>query len=238
MNYEKLEYYISSRRLERYYNACKYSKTNTKKLYSINMKLSQAFYPILSMLEIFLRNSIDNTLTVHFSDHNWIISQKTEFMSNSSLAPRYILRESIDSAESKIKRRDDKITSGKIIAEQSLGFWISLFYKNHYRLLKGVIIKCFPFKESYVNRNDIFQSLDRIRKFRNRVYHNESICFDNRLISFKYPELIRNEIYKVIAWMNPDLVQYLKEFDKTDHYIKVGESLRTKMLENQNKIGK
>ncbi len=229
MKYEKLEYYISSRRLERYYIACKYSKTNTKKLYSVNMKLSQAFYPVLSMLEIFLRNSINNILTAHFSDQNWIINQKTGFMSDSSLAPRYTIRESIYLAENKIIKRGDKITSGKIIAEQSLGFWISLFYKNHYRLLKGVIIKCFPLKEPSVGRHDIFQSLDRIRKFRNRVYHNEPICFDNKSISFKYPELIKNEIYKVIAWMNLDLVSYLKEFDETGDYIKIGEELKRKI---------
>jgi len=146
-----------------------------------------------------------------------------------------MLRKSIYLAEAKIQRRGDKITSGKIIAEQSLGFWISLFYKNHYRLLKGVIIKCFPFKESEVNRNDIFQSLDRIRKFRNRVYHNEPICFVNKSISFRYSKLIKFEIYKVIAWMNHDLVLYLKNFDDIDHYIKVGEDLKKEISENQKK---
>jgi len=226
MEYEKLEYFISAKRLERYLVACNHSKVYTSRLYSLNMKLSQAFYPLLSMTEIFLRNSINNVLTAYFSDPNWIVTQKSGFMNDSLLFPKYVLRESIHQAEHKIKERGDKITAGKIIAEQSLGFWVSLYYKKHYKLLKGSIIKCFPHKESGIKRHDIYQSLDHIRTFRNRIYHNEPICFDNKCISFRYPKLMKDEIYKIMAWMDPCLISYINEFDDIDYHINSGEKLR------------
>ena len=37
MEYEKLEYFISAKRLERYLVACNHSKVYTSRLYSLNM---------------------------------------------------------------------------------------------------------------------------------------------------------------------------------------------------------
>ena len=106
-------------------------------------------------------------------------------MNHPSLAPgKYFLKNSIVNAEKTVKRMGGTVTLGKIIAEQSFGFWTSLFDKHHYRLIGGVVIHCFPNKPKDVNRNIINQKLNRIREFRNRVYHNEPICFNGNNIDF------------------------------------------------------
>ena len=61
-------------------------------------------------------------------------------MCNNSLRPsRFFLKYSIDKAERTIRRKGGTVSSGKVIAEQSLGFWTSLFEPHHYRLIGGVV---------------------------------------------------------------------------------------------------
>jgi hypothetical protein len=190
------------------------SKTKAQQLYRINLRVSQAFYPILNLFEIFLRNSINYQITLYFNNPNWIISEKQGFMNDNSLkTSKFFLKNAIEKAERTIRRKGGVISSGKVIAEQSFGFWTSLFETHHYRLIGGVVIHCFPNKPNNVNRSIISQKLNRIREFRNRVYHNEPICFDGQNIDFRGAEYIRDEIFEMLTWIDPDLSAYVEYFD-------------------------
>ena len=141
-------------------------------------------------------------------------------MNNHSLAAsHFFLKNSINKAERSIRRKGGATTAGKIIAEQSLGFWTSLFDTHHYRLIGGVVIHCFPNKPSHINRNILNQKLNRIREFRNRIYHNEPICFNNQHIDFSDAINIKNEIYELLEWINADLTDYVEYFDNVDSKI-------------------
>ena len=97
LEYNKLEYFLSKPRLDRFLVACGNSKSKAQKLYRINLRVAQAFYPVLNLFEIFLRNATNETIAVYFSDADWIINQKSGFMSDRSLAPgRYYLRNAVD----------------------------------------------------------------------------------------------------------------------------------------------
>lgn len=214
MEYSKLEYYISEPRLHRFLRATGNSQAKAQKLYKVNLRVSQAFYPILHLFEIFLRNTINYHVSSHFTNPNWIITEKNGFMSHTSLAPsRFFLKKSIQKAENTITRKGSKVTSGKIIAEQSFGFWTSLFDTHHYRLIGGSPIHCFPNKPSNANRKIINQKLNRIREFRNRIYHNEPICFKNTCIDFTEAQDIKTEIYEILEWIDTDLTEYVEYFD-------------------------
>lgn len=171
MQYAKLEQFVSKPRLDRYLVSCNNSQERAIKLYNANLLVSQAFYTIMNLFETFLRNSINDRLTIHFGDKDWIINQKNGFMNNQSLGPRFKLKTQVLKAESSTH---GNITPGKIIAEQTFGFWTSLFESRHYSLIAGSIIHCFPLKLSHINRNLISVSLNNIREFRNRIYHNEA----------------------------------------------------------------
>ena len=104
-------------------------------LYFANMKIAQAFHPLLFSFEVILRNQLHYALARHFFDGNWIINQKTGFMIAPSLTYTnkrtkkkvtndYILKEVLK-AEKKIVDRGVRVTSGRVIAEQTLGFWNS-----------------------------------------------------------------------------------------------------------------
>lgn len=58
----------------------------------------------------------------------------------------YFMKTSVIKAENNIRKFGGTVTSGKILAEQTLGFWTSFFDGHHYRLLSGVPIGAFPHK--------------------------------------------------------------------------------------------
>ena len=222
MEYRKLEYYLSQPRLDRFLSATGSSKTKAQKLYRINLKVAQSFYPVLNLFEIFFRNIVNYQVSSHFTNPNWIITEKTGFMNDPSLhSSRFFLKNAVSKAERVIIRKGRIVTSGKIIAEQSFGFWTSLFDTHHYRLIGGVVIHCFPNKPAHVNRNILSQKLNRVREFRNRVYHNEPVCFNGSTIDFTKATNIKQEIYELLEWIDPDLTDYVEYFNGIDTKIKM-----------------
>jgi hypothetical protein len=85
MQIDAIKYHFSALRVERYLQATQHSAPRAIELYKLNLKLCQAFHPLLSILEVVLRNRINDVLSEHFDDTNWIINQKNGFMSDPSL---------------------------------------------------------------------------------------------------------------------------------------------------------
>ena len=81
------------------------------------------------------------------------------------------------------------------------------------------IIKCFPNKPSHIQRKEINNKLHNIREFRNRIYHNEPICFKGNKIDFTTAKEIMQDIYDVLNWIDSDLPLYVKQFDRIDQRI-------------------
>jgi hypothetical protein len=70
MKFEKVRLYVSVPRAGRYLVATG-SKTRAVKLYKANLKISQAFLPVLAVLEVVLRNKINAVLDVFFHLTFW-----------------------------------------------------------------------------------------------------------------------------------------------------------------------
>lgn len=206
--------YLSRTRYNRYLTATQNDRNRAKRLYNANIRLAQAFHPILSQFEVILRNSINNVLSAHFFDPDWIINQKTGFMRHHSLKnSHYYLKNCVQKTENKLYRRSIPITSGKIISDQTFGFWLSLFLSHHYLLIGGQPIHIFPNKPACENRASIYAKLDLIKDFRNRVNHNEPICFVAQSIDCTYALQIRSTIYNLIEWIEPELIPFFEDID-------------------------
>ncbi len=138
-------------------------------------------------------------------------------MNDASLGTsHYFLKNSVEKAERTIRRKGGTVTPGKVIAEQSLGYWTSLFETHHYRLIGGVVIRCFPNKPAHINRNLLNQKLNKVREFRNRIYHNEPICFNGNTVDFTEATNIKQDIYELLEWIDADLTDYVDYFDGID----------------------
>lgn len=119
MEYNKLEYYLSQPRLNRFLLASGSSKTKVQKLYRANLRVAQSFYPVLNLFEIFLRNICNYQVSTHFANPNWIITEKNGFMSDYSLSKSgFFLKNSIISSEKTIRKKGGLVTAGKVVAEQ------------------------------------------------------------------------------------------------------------------------
>jgi len=188
LDYKKIQKYISVQRLQNYELVCHGNIRRALKLYQTNLRLSQAFYPLLSLFEVVLRNALNEELTSHISDPEWLRNQVKGFMVDPSLTfidpvsgkPKHnhYLKNCVTNS---VKKLIPPVTQGKIIADLTFGFWTALFDPTHYKILTGRPIKIFNSLPPGTNRNTIHKKLIRIRDFRNRVYHNEPVIFHNDL---------------------------------------------------------
>ncbi len=252
MNVNILENIVSASRLHNYIISQGPEPGRAIALYEQNIALSQSFYPLLSILEVALRNAIDKKCIHHFSDSNWLVNQKAGFMSDSRLT--YILnsgtartndflKRSVEDAEKKIVKRHKQMTHGNIIAELTFGFWTEFFEPTHYALLKGVPIQAFPHLPPSVRRNNLYTALNEIRRFRNRIYHNEPICFHYIACDRREAVKIRRMIFEMLGWLSFDLPAWIGTIDGnafelllTDRYCRPSISLRKRSREFISKL--
>ena len=125
----------------------------------------------------------------------------------------YILKEVLK-AEKKIAERGNKVTTGRVIAEQALGFWNSFYEVHHYALLSGVPCTIFRKLPTGYGRKEINEIILKIRELRNRINHNEPICFVNRKCDFSYARNMYGIISDFLTWIDPEIMPSLKEVDK------------------------
>lgn len=228
LNYNEIIKYISASRLQNYEAVCKGDKNRVLKLYQTNLKLSQAYYPLLSLFEVILRNALNEEITKLFSDNNWLINQQTGFMVHSSLTytdrrtnnikQNHFLKNSVAKS---ITDLGAAATHGKIIADLKFGFWTALFDNTHYHILRGRPIKIFSNLPSGCNRNTVNKKLIHIRAFRNRVYHNEPIIFGkdsdgNVIFDLSDAKIIYTEIKELFDWIDIDFEKWTKKINNIE----------------------
>lgn len=118
----------------------------------------------------------------------------------------------ITQATKQIAGRHEHITPSKIVAELTLGFWVSLLNSEYERILWKDLRRAFPFMpKSQRQRKNVSAPLNSLRVFRNRVFHNESICWNINKVKD-----IHQDIITVIGWMNKDVPEWLKLTDRFD----------------------
>ncbi|MBC7440555.1 MAG: hypothetical protein H7250_11305 [Flavobacterium sp.] len=213
--------YFSRPRYNRYLAATGNDNNRAKRLYNANIRLAQAFHPILSQFEVVLRNSLNLTLANYFVDPDWIINQKTGFMHHNTLRrSRYFLHSCVQKTENKLTTRHIPITSGKIISDQTFGFWLAFFLSHHYALIGGEPIHIFAHKPAIEDRASIYSKLDEIRSFRNRVNHCEPICFMAHNVDCSEALAIRAKLYSLIEWIDPKLIPFFEQVDNIQNKVK------------------
>lgn len=203
--YEKI---FSTERMMRYFQ--KYPNNDFKAIshYHLNIRISESFYPILSILEVSLRNSMNRELTRFFETEDWyLIIDSTFGLEN--------LKKDIDTAKKHIINRKEHLTSAKVIAELTLGFWVRLLNAEYERILWKPLRKAFPYLEKQQRkRHTVSAPVNKIRHFRNRVFHHEPIAWN-----FEKLENTHYEILLVMSWINKDLPQIVSKFDRVNDVI-------------------
>lgn len=183
--------YISTERFRSYSGIDEYLE---------NLVFSKKAYIPLSILEISLKNSINDLLTDKLGE-NWL--ENKDFLTNDSLRK-------IEEAKKILYKRAEPISKSKIIAELSFGFWVNLFKKPYEMKLRTKDIqKIFtnlpPKKEKMINREVIYKELNHIRNFRNRVFHYEKVINKDN-----YNQIF-DEIDEVLFYFDKELFDCAKK---------------------------
>ena len=203
MKYEEYEIALSVPRIGKYRLACKGDKNKALILYRYNIKLCQKFYGVLGVLEVVLRNAINEHFKALLHDSNWLITQaQSGFLVNYQ--------------DAIFKERDKlinnfKYTHDKLVASLSLGVWTFMFSRNCYRNSGKTLLRIFPNKTHGLNQKDIYADLDKMRTFRNRIAHHEPLCFDSlETVNVIYVQEIFSLIIKYIDFLgyNTDELLY------------------------------
>ena len=221
MNYHKFAKTYSYSRISRYLKAAKGNKKKAQEMYYANARIARSFQPLISFPEVVLRNQLHYALAKHFGDVQWLVNQKSGFMSHPSLTHvtkktgkikvNDFLKKEVERSERVLTEKGRNITSGRIIAELNLGFWNSLYEKHHYSLLSGVPCTIFNDLPAGIGRKKINQIVIQIRKMRNRISHNEPLCFEDRRFSTTYIREMYTIICNFMTWLNPDVISEINK---------------------------
>lgn len=209
MKYKEYEVAFSPARLSRYKAACGGDTRKAMTLYRYNVKLCQKYYAVLNIFEIILRNAIDRHFRLYYNDLNWIEHQ---LQAGGMLAHSPQKTEALKHIRDLTKR--GKLTLDKVVSAQSLGFWTYMFNKIPFNAGGKKILDVFPNKQVGLGQKAVYNELQDIKQFRNRIAHHEPICFDaswNR--NMAYAQQNYKQILKYISFLGYSDKQILYGYD-------------------------
>ena len=156
-----------------YLKACGGDATAALTLYRHNIKLCQKCYGVLNIFEIVLRNSINEHFVNYFSDPDWIRHQ----MAAGGMLTHHPQRQNVLKTIADLDA-SGKYTNDRVVSSVTFGFWTYLFNRVPFRLGGQSILQVFPGRTKGLGQRAIFNELQDIKAFRNRIAHHEAICFD------------------------------------------------------------
>lgn len=189
-----ITHFISDERFSNYINIEEYTN---------NLQVSKKSYIPLAVIEVSLRNAIDQHLT-HKIGSKWYIDKT--FLTTDSF-------EKVQQAISTLRRRREKTIKNKVIAELTLGFWVNLFKRPYDKKLRiNDLKKIFPNlpsrNERMINREVLYKELDHIRNFRNRVFHYEKVVNKDR-----YGKVFE-EMNQIMRYFDSDIQSFAEKVNQ------------------------
>lgn len=167
------------------------------KLYSQNVRLSEALYPLIQQFEVVLRNRLEQVLLVSYGTHWFSDVMFLALLDN-------VMSRQLQGAKAELNRWGKPHTSGAIVAELTFGFWTGLLGKTYEQAIwnsHNALI--FPYAlPSQRNIKVVREDLKKIRTLRNRVAHHEPIARPELPIRYK-------SILELLVWMNPHMGMWL-----------------------------
>jgi hypothetical protein len=168
---------LSAPRLGTYLAACGNDPDQGMRLYSWNIEVSAAMWGGLSVLEVCLRNAINQRLESMTGQPDWWNANGLRLHFEQEDAIRQALRAA----------RQTKAPLGQVVSNLMLGFWTSLLANRyHQRLWVPALQGAFPRLGG--RRSDLQSRLERLRRLRNRIAHHEPVF--NRALASDHDDVL------------------------------------------------
>ena len=240
INHARLEPYISTARLATYSNFfAPADKVELFGCYLWSKEVAAAFFPLLQVLEVTLRNAIHNEasqrLGGYWFDH--VATRPQNRMNTGQQRNVVHFNRSISDARQKIRRdlrlsRSSSVSADRIVANLTFGFWTNLFSaafdvnRNSNALWPALLRPVFPHApQGHRTRSQMQQKLLAIKTFRNKAFHHEPIWNIGR------PLRVEDSIQKLLDTHDDilDLVNWIS-LDGGDLVEKAGYSCTVKRV--------
>lgn len=190
-------------RMSPYLSAATTQGTHAEDLYRWNLQASESFYPALSCLEISVRNAIHRHLRRQYARLDWWAVVPLNRHDSSRV--RQVSDDLRDRKKVNPPKPDD------IVAELPFGFWVSMVSRRYDRhLWVPALHKAFPHYRG--RREPLHDSLDAMRRLRNRIMHHEPI--HHRHLAADHAKM-----YRLIGYIEPATVGWLRAFDRVPHVL-------------------
>lgn len=215
MDKNAIDSFISDERFNPYLKKQSNNYSKALLLYNFNILISEAFYPIISILEIALRNKVHFILSEKYNRTDWYDSSSFK-----EVALQYHLLE-IEKAKKILARKKKKLTSGQVISELSLGFWTAFFNARlesiFWKDLRVIFKNC---PKQIRKRKAISSRLNGIKKLRNRISHHEPIAWDYGVL-WSYDKKCND----ILLWFDKDLYKWANELSKIESILSNNKNL-------------
>ncbi|WP_328506795.1 hypothetical protein [Streptomyces sp. NBC_00391] len=189
---------LSLPRLRRYIRAAHGDARTAERLYWWNVEASAALVGPLHCLELALRNALHSALVRHHGRPDW--------WEAAPLNERG--RRLVDSARRSCGRRLRRTTPNDVVAELTLGFWVSLLshasgYDRHFWV--PALNSAFP---HYSGRRDsLYDDLTSLVLLRNRVMHHEPV-------HHRHLAADHDTLYRVLGYLSPEFAKEAQAMDR------------------------
>ena len=206
IQWEVVERVISPHRLESYLDESANRKELALALYEWNNELSSAFWELISLLEVGLRNTLNQKLEERSRglgrEMHWIFDENGELGRREDEQENIYPYRDIYSAIGRVRRNEKPVSPQQIISETSLGFWHQLVSSKSLAIWPD-LAGAFPFAPSR-DQSYISELVKDLRKLRNRISHHHRL----HPKSVERGELMILELAKAI---DPDFSVWLEE---------------------------
>lgn len=192
---------LSGDRLTPYLKACGHDWERAIRLYEWNLEVSASFYPLLSTIEVSLRNCLIRCLKQSYQSNWWddpifrtVLGQRGKRL--------------LDSAIRDITQSGKQVNEGRVTAALSFGFWVNMFLPKHEKAIWSHFVTTCRGQSTTQNRDQLYQQLVLIRDLRNRIFHHET------LIGIDLTKEYSN-CFQVLNWICPETALWIKPKIKT-----------------------
>lgn len=190
------ERYFTQARLGPYLAEVDDDYARAEQLYVWNLRVSGAFYEVLGVFEVALRNAMCEEL------RRWHGKRPGTWLDDPTAVFDARRIKQIEEARRILIQRGKPTTEGRVVAELSLGFWRFLLSKRYQNTLwTPHLRKAFPGMKPQ-KREVVYGHVEALLTLRNRIAHHEPI--------HRFPLAdLHNRMLRVVAWIDPGMSAWL-----------------------------
>ena len=181
---------LSPERIGTYLTAANFDQDRALALYIWNASVGEAFHLPMQSVEVAIRNRINVALKSQYGPEWW---RDHKYMRDAGGR----LNKDIATATRRVQNKHHPLTTGRIVANLSFGFWTTMLGSSwNPKLWSFQLRNSFPDLPQSIDRDELHKRARAVNSLRNRIWHHEPIFKDDLLKR-------HSETLELLRWVCP-----------------------------------